>query len=195
MTHAQLAQEHDVSLNTVREAVSQLRGLGILEGRRNKGLVVGRFDPERLLPRNWPAMVKSEKEMLELARLRYILEVGAIDFAVRNATDEQIEQLEQITSELEELLQGQVRSKRGFELDLAFHCLILQMTQSPLIAEMQQVLAQFFELEAAKWGEQDIDNHQQEIWEHRTIADAIRVRDVEQARSMIRLHFRNNDLG
>ena len=195
MTHAQLAQEYDVSLNTVREAVSQLRGLGILEGRRNKGLVVGRFDPERLLPRNWPAMVKSEKEMLELARLRYILEVGAIDFAVRNATDEQIEQLEQITSELEELLQGQVRSKRGFELDLAFHCLILQMTQSPLIAEMQQVLAQFFELEAAKWGEQDIDNHQQEIWEHRTIADAIRVRDVEQARSMIRLHFRNNDLG
>ena len=140
-------------------------------------------------------MVKSEKEMLELARLRYILEVGAIDFAVRNATDEQIEQLEQITSELEELLQGQVRSKRGFELDLAFHCLILQMTQSPLIAEMQQVLAQFFELEAAKWGEQDIDNHQQEIWEHRTIADAIRARDVEQARSMIRLHFRNNDLG
>src|SRR6187455_272607 len=77
MTEAQLAKEYGVSRNIAREAVSQLRGLGILEGRKSKGLLVRRPNPVRLLSHSLTALAQSEDDVDELAKLRYVLEVGA----------------------------------------------------------------------------------------------------------------------
>lgn len=127
-------------------------------------------------------MARSEKDISELANLRYVLEVGAIELAVQRATDEQIDRLEQLAQELDQSVNKHLGVARELEIDLAFHSLILQMTQSPLIAGMQQVLAEFFAREAS-------GGNQQDVWEHHAIAAAIRARDIERARSMIRLHF------
>lgn len=182
MTHAQLAQEYGVSLSTTREAVSRLQELGLLEGRKNKGLVVRRSSPVQLLSRSLPAMVRSEHDIQELALFRYVLEVGAIEVAVLNATVEQIDCLAKLADEFEQAVNRRLGVKRQNEIELAFHGLILQMTGSPLIAGMQQVLAAFFARDA-------VEASQQDIWQHHAIVAAIRSRDVENARSMIRVHF------
>jgi DNA-binding FadR family transcriptional regulator len=182
MTHAQLAQEYGVSLSTTREAVSRLQELGVLEGRKRKGLIVRRSSPVELLSRSIPAMANSEKDIHELARLRYVLEVGAIELAVINATDVQVEQLEQLAKEFEQAVNDGVGLVRENDLELAFHGVILQMTHSPLIAGMQQVLATFFSRDP-------VEADQQTVWQHHAIAAAIRGRDIERARVMIRLHF------
>ena len=64
MTEAQLAKEYGVSRNIAREAVSQLRGLGILEGRKSKGLLVRRPNPVRLLSHSLPSMAQSGPNIL-----------------------------------------------------------------------------------------------------------------------------------
>ena len=74
MTEAQLAKEYGVSRNIAREAVSQLRGLGILEGRKSKGLLVRRPNPVRLLSHSLTAIAQSEEDVRELAKLRYVVE-------------------------------------------------------------------------------------------------------------------------
>src|SRR5262245_40686093 len=66
MTEAQLAEEYGVSRSTAREAVSRLRELGILEGRKNKGLVVRRPNPVQLFSRSLPAMAHSAEDIHQI---------------------------------------------------------------------------------------------------------------------------------
>jgi len=189
MTEAQIAQEYGASRTVTREALSRLQALGILEGRKRKGLVVRRPDPLRLLARSLPSLVASPDDWRDLAQLRYALEVGAIELAVRAATDEQIERLGQIEQEFEQALQEDTSSARTVELDVAFHAQILQMTGSRLIAGMQQVLVQFFQMSPR--AESTPVSAERITWEHRELFHAIRDRDVERARAMIRVQIRS----
>ncbi|AMV20876.1 FadR/GntR family transcriptional regulator [Planctomyces sp. SH-PL14] len=189
MTEGQLAEEYGASRTVVREAVSRLQALGLLEGRKRKGLIVRHPDPLRLLSNSLPSLVGSQEDWRELAMLRYALEVGAIDLAIRAATDEQLARLSQITDDMEAALRDDTESERTVALDLEFHALILQMTGSRMIAGMQQLLVQFFQI--APHAENTPASAERIIWEHRELCSAIRDRDVERARSMIRLQFRS----
>jgi GntR family transcriptional regulator, transcriptional repressor for pyruvate dehydrogenase complex len=188
MTEAQLANEYGVSRTVAREAVSRLQALGILEGRKRKGLLVRHPDPLRLLSTSLPSLAASPDDWRELAQLRYAIEVGAIELAIRTATDEQIDRLSQITGQMEQALREDTQSARSVGQDLEFHAQILQMTGSRLIAGMQQILVAFFQI--APHSEKTPASAERIIWEHRELFNAIRDRDVERARAMIRLQFR-----
>jgi DNA-binding FadR family transcriptional regulator len=188
MTESDLAQEYAVSRTVAREAVGRLKALGILEGRKRKGLVVRRPDPLRLLECSLPSMLASQEDIAELAMLRRVLELGAIDLAVQNATDEQIERLGELASEFEQAVRRRaVDSVR--ELDIAFHALILQMTGSKLVAGMQAILLQFFETAYGRTAYDQADAERM-IWEHEETASAIRDRDANRARTMLQLQSR-----
>ena len=189
MTEAQIAEEYGASRTVTREAISRLQALGILEGRKRKGLVVRHPDPLSLLSRSLPSLVASPDDWRDLAQLRYALEVGAIELAVRAANDEQIARLGQIEQAFEQALQEDTSSARTVELDVAFHAQILQMTGSRLIAGMQQVLVQFFQM--APRAESTPASAERITWEHRELFQAIRDRDVERARAMVRMQIRS----
>ena len=188
MTESQLAAEYGTSRTVTREAVSRLQALGILEGRQRKGLIVRYPDPLRLFQNSLPSLATSPDDWRDLAQLRYALEVGAIELAVRAATDEQIEQLGDIAQELEKAVKQNARSARAVKLDLQFHSLILEMTGSRLIAGMQQVLVEFFR--TTPRSKPSSDSAHRICWEHRELFEAIRDRDVERARAMIRVQIR-----
>ena len=81
-----------------------------------------------------------------------------------------------------------MQSSRTVELDVKFHSLILEMTGSRLIAGMQQVLVQFFQ--TMPRSKPSSASAERICWEHRELLDAIRDRDVERARAMIRVQIR-----
>ena len=89
---------------------------------------------------------------------------------------------------MEAALRDDTESPRSVGLDLEFHAQILQMTGSRLIAGMQQVLVQFFQI--APHSERTATSAERIIWEHRELLNAICDRDIERARAMIRLQFR-----
>ena len=188
-TEAQLAAEYGASRTVIREAVSRLQALGILEGRKRKGLIVRHPDPLRLLSNSLPSLAGSREDWHELAMLRYAIEVGAIELAIRSANPEQVARLAEITDRMEAALKHDCESEATVSLDLEFHALILQMTGSRMIAGMQQLLVQFFQ--AAPHAPHTPASAERIIWEHRELLNAIRDRDVERARSMIRLQFRS----
>ena len=188
MTEAQLAAEYGASRTVTREAVSRLQALGILEGRKRKGLIVRCPDPLRLLQSSLPSLMTSPDDWRDLAQLRYALEVGAIELAIRSATPEQIERLDQILRQLEKAVRDDMTSARALEMDVQFHSLILEMTGSRLIAGMQQVLVQFFQ--TMPRSQPTSGSVERICWEHRELFEAIRDRDVERARVMIRVQIR-----
>lgn len=188
MTEAQFAAEYGTSRTVTREAVGRLQALGILEGRKRKGLIVRCPDPLLLFQNSLPSLMISPGDWRDLAQLRYALEVGSIELAIRAATDEQIERLSRIEQELEQAVQEDMQSSRTVELDVKFHSLILEMTGSRLIAGMQQILVQFFQ--TMPRSKSSSSSAERICWEHRELHDAIRDRDVERARAMIRVQIR-----
>lgn len=189
MTEAQLAAEYGASRTVTREAVSRLQALGILEGRKRKGLIVRRPDPLRLFQNSLPSMISSVDEWRDLTQFRYALEVGAIELAIRVATDQQIEQLAEVERELEKAVMEDHNAPLATELDVKFHSLILEMTGSRLIAGMQQILVQFFN--SSPRSKSSPTTAERICWEHRELIEAIRDRDVERARAMIRVQIRS----
>lgn len=187
MTEAQLAAEYDVSRKVAREAIGRLQALGVLQSRKRKGIVIGRPDLLRLLAESLPSLATSPDDLAEIGRLRYALELGAIELAVRNATDEQIAALGEIEAELERALRSGDEPHRQTELDIRFHTLILEMTGSRMIAGMQRVLEEFFA--TAPRAEMTAAAAERILWEHRMLYHAIRARDVEAARVMLRAQF------
>jgi DNA-binding FadR family transcriptional regulator len=195
MTEAQLAQEYGVSRSLTREAVGQLRALGLLEGRKRKGLIVRLPNPVQLLSHSLPSLARSEEHLGGLARLRYVLEVGSVELVIANATAAQVERLGELAREFEEVVRARKGGDDEDRVELAFHGLILEMTGTSLIVGMQKVLARFFEVASrekpADYGrDQVIDWKEREriAWQHQEIAAAIRDRDLGRAQAMMRLH-------
>ena len=177
MTEADLAAEYGVSRTVAREAVSRL------------GLIVRRPDPLRLLQLGLPSLFDSAQDIAELAMLRYVVEMGAVDLAIRNGSDEQCQQLCDLAAEMKAAIRS-THPERISELDIAFHSLLLQMTSSTLIAGMQRVLVNFFE-SAYQGYESDAATGERMIWEHQELAVAIRDRDSNRARTMMQMQSRN----
>ena len=192
MTEADLAEEYGVSRNIAREAVSRLRAWGLLESRQRKGLVVSCPDPAKLFSHSLPAVGQSEAGLEELKKLRYVLEIGAVDLAVANATDEQIDRLEELAREFEHVVRSSGGDKQENQIELAFHSLILEMTGCELVLQMQQVLGRFFQLlNDQSTNQRTARTNEQTIWQHLELAQAIRERDLGRARVMMRMQYKD----
>ncbi|WP_291179396.1 FCD domain-containing protein [Gimesia sp.] len=189
MTESDLAEEYQVSRTVAREAVSRLTAIGLLEGRKRIGLIVRRPDPLRLLQLGLPSLFDSEQDVSELSMLRYVVEMGAVDLAIRNGSDQQCQQLCELAGEMAAAIRGDQPGKIA-ELDIAFHSLLLQMTSSTLIAGMQRVLVNFFQSVYQEY-QPDETTGERMIWEHQELAAAIRDRDSNRARTMMQMQSRN----
>ena len=190
MTEAEVADQFDFSRAVAHEAVGRLRAIGLLEGRQRIGLIVRRPDPVELFSESLPFLAKSEQDVSELSRLRYVLEVGAIELAVKNANQDQIAQLMNLADQMKTTDTDEPEINRGKELDITFHSLLLEMTGSTIIAGMQRVLVDFFRNIAIP-APLDRTSSERIAWEHIELATAIHDRDVERARALIRLQLRH----
>ncbi len=188
MTVDQIGEHYSVSRTIAREAVSQLRALGILHSRQRKGLLVGRPDPVALLARSVPFYARGVQgdELLRLAQLRYVLELGAIELATIIATPEQLMHLSKTAEEFKSIAKVHGHCKKADAVDLSFHRQLLEMTDNPLIAGMHRVLSDYFH--ASTQLEQPPDATRA-IHEHQMIVDAIHRRDRELARTVLRCHL------
>ena len=190
MTGDQVETHYAVSRSIAREALSQLRSLGILESRQKKGLLVGRPDPVHLMSRWVPLYGRDGKEgeFTRLAQLRYVLEVGAVDLAVGQATETQAGRLGELADDFEAIAAKSGHTPETDEIDLAFHSLILEMTGNPLIAGMHKVLSDYF-LVSTQVAPMPKEDAAMAIREHHLIVDAFRRGDGSLASSLLRAHL------
>ncbi|GMW02079.1 MAG: transcriptional regulator [Candidatus Hydrogenedentota bacterium] len=184
----QVAARYGISRTVAREALSRLHAIGVLESRQRVGLIVTRPDPVKLSERWVPMYCRAanRQDFQDLAQLRYALEMGSIDLAVAHADEEQTGRLSALAQEFEAAAQDTGHTPEADRLDLAFHTLILKMTRNPLIEGMHRVLSEYFSASTEMDPRGDASKA---IRDHHMIADAIRRRDVELTRSMLRLHL------
>ena len=113
-TEADLAERFGVSRTVVREAIGNLRGLGVVTSRQGFGLSVAEGNLMDTVSKAFVPLVASAQQWPELCHLRYVLEVGSVPLAAVRATEEQIARMRKLADEMLTL----VRTRSGETTEL-----------------------------------------------------------------------------
>ena len=132
-SEAELAQMMGVSRPTVREALSGLAAVGLIEPRVGIGNFVR--PPTDPLVHQALVLLESEESCLEIMEARTVLEPPLAELAARKRTDAQAQALEEICDELQTL--AHPRSFEAyFSADKRFHLTLIEAAGNALLARV-----------------------------------------------------------
>ena len=133
----QLAENFQVGRPAIREALSALSSMGLIEIKQGEGTFVKTFDPSIM---NYPlttALLMDKENIKHLLEVRKILESGTAELAAKKRTAEDIAEMETKLSEMLKVADDETLSDRA---DIAFHVTIANASKNELlITLMSQV--------------------------------------------------------
>lgn len=137
----QLAESLGVSRNVVREALSRLRMLGMVETKKKRGMVLSRPDILGSFERVLDPLIIDDNTLQDIFELRLTLEIGLADILYLRKTKKDVEELEQIAKN-----QKVDSGKQTFRIknEIAFHGKIYQMTGNETLKRFQNMLLPIF---------------------------------------------------
>ncbi|AQT68676.1 Putative L-lactate dehydrogenase operon regulatory protein [Anaerohalosphaera lusitana] len=139
----ELAERLGVSRNVMREALSRLRMLGVLESRKRRGMVLKEPDLLDGLAKVIDLPVISKPVKQDLFELRLIIELGMAELVFDRKTDEVVAELEEIVAEEEKESGGGAVVAPEVEVD--FHTQLFKMAGNGTLMRFQSLLGPFFD--------------------------------------------------
>lgn len=133
-----LAEQFNVSRASVREALSALEMMGLLEIRSGEGTFIKKIDVDSVVsPLTW--VLSMEKDtILELLEVRKMIEGQAVALASRRAKPEDLLELEEALKAMYEDLQtGQL----GEDADHRFHYAIAKASQNKILLRLMNAIS------------------------------------------------------
>ncbi|WP_275938322.1 FadR/GntR family transcriptional regulator [Anseongella ginsenosidimutans] len=137
----ELAEALGVSRNVVREALSRLRMLGMVESRKKRGMILANPDILGAFERVLDPLILDEVTLRNVFELRLVLEMGLADILYIRKTQKDIE-------ELEEIVKREVNKKQKpfrVKYEIAFHGKLYEMTGNDTFLRFQSMLLPVFE--------------------------------------------------
>jgi GntR family transcriptional repressor for pyruvate dehydrogenase complex len=186
-TERELAARLGVSRPTVRSALRSLTKLGIVRSRRGSGTFITDGPPVVASePLSFLAALHgfTRSEMYEVRR---ILEVGAAGLAAERATADHISKMADEVAGMFAALDD----PHGFlSHDIRFHRTIGVASGNPIVASLAEVVSGMYYEQRQETARNASDRDMREAVEaHRRIYQAIRARDVLQARDAMNQHL------
>jgi len=185
----QLATELGISRNVLREALSRLRMLGIVQSRTKRGIVIQ--EPSLLsgFEKVIGPYLLGENAIVEMMGMRIMLEIGITDFLFKNLTNEKVNELEQIVSS-----QAAMNYKLSVEQETEFHKKIYEITGNSFLVQFQKIIHPVFEFAKSNYESyfapvNDRLFDEKQIVTHRDLFSYIKSRDMEGYRKAIKLHL------
>lgn len=184
-TETRLAEELEVSRNSVREAVKALQAIGIVEARVGAGLYVGEFSLASFLDIAPLNLVRGIKDLRDALVTRRYLETGMVSVLLEMSNPDQLEHLRSI------LTQWKAEAERGSiapDLDRAFHQVLTSPAENRVVSKVLDLFWQVRRL-AEERGELPETKPLKNYRRHARIFDALGKGDAEQLREAISQHY------
>jgi GntR family transcriptional repressor for pyruvate dehydrogenase complex len=183
MSERELAEQLGVSRTSVRQALTALRVLGLVEIKHGDGVYLLR-SPRDVIPSLASEIVGSEGDHPMIWEVREAIEVQAARLAARRRGDEDVAEL---SAALDEMAVSIVAGGDGIEGDRRFHRAIAEAAHNPLLAQLTAQLAEVIDRTSAASltlaGRPPIS-----LEAHRAILDAIEQGDEGAAAERMRQH-------
>jgi len=171
-----------VSRSVVREALSRLRMLGLLESRKRRGMVIAEPDVFGGCKNVLDAAFLTEQTQQNLYEMRLALELGISDFLFLRKTDQDLVELEEIVERGEQA----VTEKARLKLEIGFHTKLYQIARNNLLLRFKDLLEPFF-LDVVK--REETTGRRRGEATHRDLLDELRSGTPEGFRNKMHLHL------
>jgi len=174
----------DVSRVTVRQALSKLTTLGLLETKLGEGTFVKEITPGAYMKEIIPYIYLNKDSAREVLEFRLIIEVEAAGIAATRITDNDIFRLERSLRRMEEY---QNDLKKYVDEDLHFHMIIAKSTNNSLIIQVNNIVRDIIR--------ETIRNITEEIGSevglkyHRLLIESLKQRDSARTKENMREHL------
>jgi len=181
----ELAARFGVSRAAMREVLTHLQSLGLLERTKSRGTFLQAVDPDDLQETLAACFQLSGFGGEELKEARLVLESAVLPLAVRRLSPTMLQRMEALLDTMEA---AAGEPETADQLDRDFHLLLIEACQSPVLRLFSSVIYLLFRRQHRTrfWTEPAIRNS---VAGHRAILDAMRAGDVDTARERLQAHI------
>ncbi len=180
-----LANSFGVSRNVVRESLKLLKERGLIVLRAGGGAYITKPESDILTNMIGRIVAMDGTDDIEVLQMRILLETEACRLATTKASDEDFDELEEITQKMEEVFeQHEARTK----LDIQFHTRIAELSDNRLLALFVHSMANLLftlittAIRSPLGSDSGIDYH-------RKLIAAMRTRKADDASEIMRNHL------
>ncbi|WP_058308578.1 FadR/GntR family transcriptional regulator [Gracilibacillus massiliensis] len=175
-----LAEMFGVSRSSVRDAMQILESTGYINRRKKGGTTIRKVTFEDIANIYIP---KAEKDALyDLLETREVLETSVVQFAIKRANEQDIDELEKTIDWMIE------KPDQAAEADIVFHITLARISQNQVMLNIIKSLEEIMN----KLQEKTIyypGRIEEIVTEHKQIVAAIRTKDEKSAERYMRLHI------
>jgi DNA-binding FadR family transcriptional regulator len=185
-SEGEISKQTGISRNSVREATSYLRALGIVESRPRAGMKLVR-DPA-LIGFQWLLNCKRVPEALfrDVSAFRDAMELGVVEDVCSNVAEEEIAIMYTLFDEIETNPDNLILQ---FDRDREFHVCFLHAAHNAIVSSIAQILEPLFHTKEERYV-QSIPTPLERIEVHREIVQALRERNPDALERAVRHHIR-----
>lgn len=188
-TEAALVDHFAVSRTVVREAVSRLKSLGLVDSRQGSGVYVqdAGFSPLNFDPR----LAVSKQAVIQMVEVRRALEAEVAGLAAQRRSATDVKRIRAAITALDRAVQA---GGDGVDEDVKYHRAIADAARNPFLLDTLEYLGQFLQgaTRVTRANEaRRTDFAQQVSDEHERIAQAIEAADPLAARAAAAAHMDN----
>jgi DNA-binding FadR family transcriptional regulator len=171
----QLAQELNVGMSSLREALQTLQGMGVIELRHGQGTFVC-HNPSRIVERCLNLALVLDRDMVQdFLDARRAVEGGLAYLAAKRATEDQVARLVGLVGQMQDAVAAGDDPKYD-QLDVAFHLFIAEVSGSNILqylgGTLFETLEEFIQ----------VVPHTPKGWQfHANVCAAIKARDPDRS--------------
>jgi len=185
----ELCQHYSVGRSTIREALSALKIMGLIESRQGEGSTICKVDPEDVKMPDFSGFLLSDQSILELMEARKLLEISNAEVAASRRTDEDLMKFQQILNRMQVHLLNEEESKKE---DMLFHHTIAEATHNTIMVKLLETISEQMDKamrEIRRAGFLNPASAQRLLAEHTAIYQAIKDQDAEKAQQSMKSHL------
>jgi GntR family transcriptional regulator, transcriptional repressor for pyruvate dehydrogenase complex len=181
----ELAEALNVSRTVIREALSRLRMLGMVDSRKRRGMILTEPDVLSGLDRIMDSRLLGTDAQKQLFELRLVIEIGLSDLLFLRKNEQDLQTLEQIAAEEEKY--ARTPEERA-KYDIDFHGKLYQMAGNETLCRFQKMLAFVFQYAMEVTSGLDEKSRTGAV-SHRQLVHILRTGDPEAFRNAMRQHL------
>ena len=189
-TEARLVEQFGVSRTVVREAVSRLKSLGLVDSRQGSGVFVRQ--PSSFAPLNFEAQhAASQEAVIQMVEVRRALEAEVAALAAQRRSAADMRRIQTAVKALDAAVQ---RGGDGVTEDVQFHRAIADAAGNPFLIRTLEYLGQFLHgaTQVTRANEaRRLDFAEQVRGEHAAIVAAVQAGNAQAAREAAAGHMDN----
>jgi DNA-binding FadR family transcriptional regulator len=181
-----LCNRFRISRGTLRKALADLEKMGAIVIKPQSGAYVQCFShsklPEKILPRNF-----TKVSLRDIVIARKAIELNALEFACVQITNSEIDNLEQITANME---QEKENLPSYLALDMAFHEAVVKASKNEVLIAAFEAIAEYHKYSQVFSSTYDMCE-EDALKYHKKILNAIMDGDTKNALRLLSDHLEN----